>query len=173
MEFGSKYLAYQVLCRPLIVQKNMVGDVIEEKKPLTAEFAEHYGEFTQPHPDAPGGTHLSAGIMGHYFNSEFAQLKNGWTDEERELVEKVLLRECKRFPGDVWLIEEPKAPLPLPKWDELSSTRRLALAGELNVLAEAVAWEAQNGTDPELLARLTKKLEAEQAPGVESELTVS
>lgn len=173
MRFGSKYAAFQVFARPLIQQKNMLGDVIDEKKALIAEFAIHGGEFLAPHPSAPNGQHLAAGIRGHFFDSEEAQKINGWTDEERVLVEKAVQLVCNREPEHCWVIEDAKAPLPVKKWDQLSSSRKLALATELDVLAEAVAWEDQNGTDPELLARLTKKLEAESAPSVESELTVS
>ena len=173
MTFGSKFSAFQVFARPLIQQKNMLGDVIDEKKALVAEFAIHGGEFLAPHPLAPNGQHLAAGIRGHFFDSVEAQRIKGWTDEERELVEKAVLQVCAREPEHCWVIEEAKAPEPLPKWNQLASARKLALASELNVLAEAVAWESQNGTDPELLARLTKKLEAEAAPSVESELTVS
>lgn len=173
MIFGSKFAAFQVLARPLIQQKNMLGDVIDEKKALVAEFAIHGGEFRVSHPDAPSGTHLAAGIRGHYFDSVEAQKANGWTDEERVLVEKAVLSVCNREPAHCWVIEEAKVAEPLPKWEELASSRKLALASELNVLGEAVAWETQNGTDPELLARLTKKFEAENPPNVESELTVA
>lgn len=172
MIFGSKFSAFQVFARPKIEQKNMLGDVIEEHKALVAEFAIHGGEFQVAHPDAPSGKHLAAGIRGHFFDSVEAQKIKGWTDEERELVERRVLEVANREPAHCWLITPAKAPKPWPTYDEMHHNEIAKFAEALGLVAEALAYEADHKKRPSVLAALEERLPKDD-DSIESELTAA
>lgn len=184
MKFGSKYTGYMEILRaaePILHPRT--GVVIDHEKPLIAEFGKFGEEGIVIDPKTgtqlidPGtGRPLGrvATIHGGQWDSLEWQAEVGATDEERELLEKRLMQSHHRSPTVVWPIEEAKLPAPLANWDKLSAARKIALAAELDVLAEALAYEEQQDTDHELVARLSKKLaDRQSASAAEDALTAA
>ena len=53
------------------------------------------------------------------WDSEVEQIKEGWSDETREKVEKALLSSASAGTGNVIMVEPPKIEKPWPKYDDL------------------------------------------------------
>lgn len=95
------------------------------------------------------------------YDSVLAQQQEGWTDEERELIEKKLLSQ-----GDVRLIEQPQVPAPYAQYDKhrkIVGQRKLeqvladiSAAYELAGfdIEQAVRYEQQNLNDQAVIEHL-------------------
>jgi hypothetical protein len=95
------------------------------------------------------------------YDSRLAQVQEGWTDEERELIEKKLLSQ-----GDVVVIEQPQIPAPYAQYDkhrkvigqrkldqvlaDISSAYELAGFD----IEQAVGYEKQNLNDQTVIEHL-------------------
>lgn len=151
--FRSKYAAYQVLVRPPRKVWNADGTVVIDSFPaLTAEFGQHGGEYDWI--DDTGTTRKGAIIHGYFFDLDAAQEQNGWSDEETELVQKVLLAQCKKAPGDVWVHETAKPSAPWPTYDMTHHNKVASLAEELGLLDEAIAYESATKNRESVIAQL-------------------
>lgn len=140
MIFRSKASAYQVLVRPRVeILHPTMGVVTSVTPELTAEFATHNGEYKYTAPD--GSEQYAADIRGHYFDSVQQAAEKGWTDEERELVEQIVLQQCQKTPEYVWVHEVPKPVAPWPKYDTTHHNQIPVLADQLGLVAEALAYE--------------------------------
>lgn len=175
--YGSKASAFQAIIQgPEPEYLPGTATQVGVKKTIVAEFAEQGGEFDvldangdaliDPGTGRPVGK--TANIRGHYFDSRMQQEAKGWTDAEHDRVVARLEFLCTTQPGQVWRLEAPRFGEPLPGWDGLSAARKLALAGELGVVGEALNYERQEAADLELVGRLEKKL-AVQAAEAEAE----
>ncbi len=143
--------------------------IVGHKKEILAEFGVADGEYVvtdkNGEPMLDPGTGLpigrTANIRGHYFDSRAQQEQKGWTDEEHDRVVARLNYLCVREPQDIWALEDVRIGEPIPGWDKLSSARKAALAGELTgILEHALVYERQEAADPELVAKLEKKVAA-------------
>lgn len=157
MLFESKPSAFEVLVRS--EQKIYQGGVhIDTVQALTASFATHEGEMT--YEDEDGSTTKVALIRGHFLDTHEAQIREGWTDEERVLVEKSLEMQCKKTPEWVWVKEIPKAVAPWPSYDKITNYLKVAsLAEELGLVREALDYERATKNREGVVAELEKRLE--------------
>jgi hypothetical protein len=154
--FGSRYAAYRVKIRSERKVWNAAGTAIMEVVPeIVAEFARHGGEFD--YQDETGMTRKGAIINGYFFDLDVAADENGWTNEEKEMVRTVLLRQCKKTPADVWVHESPKAVIPWPTYDSTHHNKIPVLAEELGLVAEAIAYEAGNKNRESVIAALEER----------------
>ncbi len=178
--FGSRASCYYV-CIQAREPEYLHGTatIIGYKREILAEFGVAEGEYVvndkNGDPMLDPGTGLPVGrtanVRGHYFDSRAQQEQKGWSDEEHDRVVLRLQHLCKQEPQDIWSLEDVKVGPPLPSWDNLSAARKVAIAAEVGMLAEALAYESQEATDPELVERLEKKVAAlTQEQALESEL---
>lgn len=175
MLFKSKFAAEVVFVRSRIeVPHPTLPKILNTIPALRADFAIHGAEQTI---DGPEGQPIRVGdIRGHYFDSVAAQELNGWTDDERDEVERALLAFAKRQPERIQLVSEPKIGEPLPNYKKLSAKRVIALASELGVVGECLAYEKQEPDlrRPDALEPLEKKLaDAAASADVEDALTAA
>lgn len=157
--FYSPFAAYQVLVRS--ERKIYTPDgmsIIDVIPPLTAEFARHDGEFD--YTDDTGMTRKGAMIRGNFFDLDVAAEENGWSDEDKETVRKVLLRQCQISPEQIRVHEPPKAAAPWPTYDDTHHNKIPVLASELGLLNEAIAYERQNKNRESVVAALEEKKQA-------------
>ncbi len=180
MRFGSKRAGFRRDARgaePIRHATN--GDIIGIQKPLVAEFAifgesfTPYGDDGEPIRNPDGTPYLSANIRGNFFDSERAQEDLGWTDEEREMVERALLWTCRTHPAEVWIIEDIPLSAPWPRFDTQDDVEAIATAVATGQVSEALAYAKQENREKvvaELEAVVAEQAEAEQA---EAALTVA
>lgn len=170
MQFQSKAAAYQVLVRPEVKRYSPDGMVvIDTIRPLTAEFGKWGAEYKFTNP-MTGATDTTADIRGHFFDSVVAQEEEDWTDEEREVVEKVLLNLCNKVPEYVWVYSEPEVPAPWPTYDDTHHKQIPTLAETLGLVSEALLYEQKHKNRPEVTKLLEEAL---QRATVEEELTAA
>lgn len=113
------------------------------------------------------------------FDSVAAQQREGWTDEQRELIERKLLSMQDLGTAYV-LVELPRTERPWPKYDELRPVGRRTIKELAEKIAEltqefgkdpgeVIAYERENQNRPEVIAAL----EAIGVEPVEDEITVT
>lgn len=146
MLYKSAYSAFQMLVRSEAVHYHpATGVEIGRTKALTADFGDHRGTFNFENP-LTGQNEEHAMIHGHYFDTEAAQEREGWTDEERESVEAALDKLAREQPYLVAKIEfeQPKAPKSWPTYDEMSPSDVARLAVTMGLSEQALAYEREN-----------------------------
>jgi len=169
MRFISKYAKYMVQVRPQIVEAYATGQTKVIQQPLVAAFdlglvqgderaiarqvfsfngfAQEQDLVTVVEPDA----RISA------FDSRLAQAELGWTDDERELVEAVLVDNARKLPEDLIVIEEIRAEPPWPTYDSFKGTKN-ALLKKIEEdgydFAAVLAYERENQNRPEIVTAL-------------------
>jgi hypothetical protein len=159
--YGSKASAYQVLVRPPKNVWNHDGSVLMDTVPaLTAEFAFHGGEFTFHNP-LTGSQDVGADIRGHFFDSAQQAAEKGWSQEEHDIVVKILDQQCQRTPEYVWEVTVQKAQAPWPTYDKAHHNQIPVLAEQLGLVAEALVYEQQNQNRPSVVEKLTALLAAD------------
>lgn len=128
---------------------------------LVADFMEGGALGSGQHPEADVGV---SAVWGGVFDLDETAERLGWTSEEKEFAKVKLDRiaDDPRQP-DVTRFSAPVPTAPLPNWDGLSAPRKLAMASELGIVAEALAYEQSVAADDELVAALQKKHAAVQA----------
>ena len=87
------------------------------------------------------------------FDSYAAQAENGWTDEEREIVEQALLA-SPHLGTDHILLEAVKAQKPWPTYDEDSPEQVVSIARAIGLVDEAITYERENAARVEVLVEL-------------------
>jgi hypothetical protein len=115
------------------------------------------------------------------FDSEIAQREEGWTDDERVLVEQTLLREAERVPMDMIAIAVKRTEPPWPLYDQFKGTP-VQLCNKIEEdgyeFASVLAYERENQNRPEVVAKLELACDLtddglriqEQMPEAEEEL---
>jgi len=169
MLFRSKAAAHQFYARP--EEADMVmGYYRVIHKALVADFGQDFGsEQVLPDVHGYGGDNFStAVIVGGVFDSLAAQKANGWTDDDRKLVEQRLIAEyCEAdspHRGDVWLYVPPKAEPPWPTYENLHHSS-VAEQAEMNgLLNEALIYEQRRDKPREtVMAQLKDRIERKEA----------
>ena len=176
MRFISKYAGYMLHVQPQIVEAYATGQtkvvqpqiiarfevskVTGDERALARQmfqfngFAQEQDLVTVVEPDA----RISA------FDSRLAQAENGWTDEQREMVEQALVAEWGRLPQDMIKVEEVRLAPPWPTYDSFSGTRAELLEkldeDGYNV-ADVLAYERDAQNRAEVVAVLERALEDE------------
>src|SRR5215467_2172893 len=94
MLFRSKAAAHLFIARPEEADM-MMGFHRVTRKALIADFGQDFGsEQVLPDVHGYGGDNFAtAVIVGGVFDSLAAQKANGWTDEDRQIVEERLITE--------------------------------------------------------------------------------
>lgn len=170
MLFKSAYADYQVIVRSeAIIYHPSTGVEVNRIPELVANFGRHLGEYDAP-DFITGGTHHGAQIVGHFFDSEAAQAEKGWTDEERESVERMILKISSEQPYLVAPVtqEVVHAPKPWPTYDEQTSVQIQQFAAATGLIPEALAYEKENKGRSTLIAELEDLLKKTET--VEPEL---
>lgn len=95
------------------------------------------------------------------FDSRQSQISDGWTDEERELVEAVVTRKATETPSSLVVVPEYRTPAPWPRYDEFSGdtmalVRRILEDGY--EIEPILAYESENQNRPELVAAFEQLL---------------
>lgn len=127
---------------------------------LRAEFGVFGAEQPYMNPETGEWTTV-ADIRGGFFDSEAAQVQNGWSDDERDTVEAVLRRYCSERPDLVQEIvaEHVPAPMPWETYPDNAPVDIVTFAPKLSLVPEVVRYERENLARPEVLEPLEKELE--------------
>jgi hypothetical protein len=160
---APKNVNYQFIARHEEAD-HMMGFKRITKRQLVADF----GYISAPEfPDEEGK--MQAVIQGGVFDSEDAQKRLNWSDEERQIVEQRLLELILNPPdgasrGDVALYEPPKPTPPWPTYDSVHHNKIPTLAGELGLIEQAITYEQRTKRRESVLRALeAKRLELEGA----------
>jgi len=167
MRVLARYGRYMVQVRPQISEAYANGAVKVTQTPLLAEFRE--GLMT---PEERALCKQSWTFNGFYqeqdevtpvepdyrlglFDSIKAQIDNGWTDEERRLVEEALERTAVREPNSVIVVHEARLEPPWPTYDSFTgSVNELCtkIAEDGYDLETVLTYEEENQDRPEIVA---------------------
>lgn len=165
--FRSHTSAHQEIIRGRKDIFSADGTLIDQIRELVAEFAFHGGEYT--YTTADGGTDVAADIRGHFFDLDAQAETKDWTDEERDLVARVMLKRAPQSPN-YWLYSKAPAPKPWPRYDDTPELDIPVIADQTGVLEQAFAYEQENAKREQVLAELKVAL----TPTVEiAELTAA
>jgi len=153
--FQSKMSAHEEYCRSYKAIRNQYdGTVFDEIPALVAEFAFHGGEYTYIDPDT-GNTAVAADIRGHFFDLYMQAEEKGWSDDDKEVVARHMLRMCEKFPGgEFWVWEKPRTLAPWPTYDTTAYAKIADLALELGLVEQAINYELENKNRENVLKRL-------------------
>ncbi len=138
--------------------------VLEWQERLAAEFGTLGDEQAVLNP-LTGEMTLVADIRTGVYDTLEAQKQNGWTDDERLLVEWKLDEVAAKNPAFVRKLvpQHVAAPAPWQTYDSTGADRVAAVAAELGLVPEALRYERENLNRVTLVAAL----EAALAPGDE------
>lgn len=148
---------------PLVKYHPTTGVIIGESPALRAEFGQLGDEFTITNPET-GELETVANISGHFFDSDVAAQINGWTDDEKESVEALLLMKCRQVPGFIQQVVKEHVPAPKPwaTYDELDVESILEVAIATRLLPETLRYERENLQRPDLIEALEDKMLADE-----------
>ena len=174
MLYQSKYADLQVFIRSQSIQYHPATGVEIGRVPrLTANFGMHGGEYMVEDP-LTGQPERHAQIYGHFFDTEEAKERLGWTDEEHESVVYTLDRLCKSQPFLIAKVEHEATQLPLapskpwPNYDEMHWRSIASTAESIGMVEGAIVYEKENRKREAVIEALEAKLNpVEQAEEVE------
>jgi len=163
MLYQSHYSDLQVLVRSEAVIFHPATGVETNRIPaLTANFGTHGKEFQSLNP-LTGEMEMRSDIRGHFFDSEAAKEKLGWSDEEHESVISVLDRLCMEQPFMIAKVVH-EIPVPQPPWPTYEETHHKTipvLAKQLGLVEQTLAYERANRNRDGIVIALE---EAKDAP---------
>jgi len=174
MRFVSKYGKYRMQIRPPIMEAYATGVIKTIQVQMVAEFtvaaangderamARQRFSFNGFYQEEDMVSIVSPDYRISAFDSRLAQVEHGWTDDERELVERVLLRECELMPQDLFVIEEARAEPPWPNYDSFAGNRTQLLKKLVEdgfELSEVLRYEQETQNRPEIVAMLEKAVD--------------
>lgn len=171
MRFLAKFGKYGVCCQHDKTERFADGQVRTLQKEIVAQF-QPYG--MRPLERELALSHWANNFNGFYqemdevtivppdyrigvFDSDEAQAERGWTNEEREMVERTLI-ENGRITTNVIAVPLAVVPPPWPRYDEFSGSvdelvRKLIEDGY--VLADALEYERAAQKREDVIAALT------------------
>jgi hypothetical protein len=155
MLFESPHANLQVICsRTLVKYHPVTGDEIERTPAIWANFGklgEQY-EFMNPETHEMTG----AAITGHFYDTDVEASQNGWDADTKAMVERKLLAYCQREPSRCKHIEREavSAAPPWPTYDQADAKQAVALATQLGLVAESLAYERENKDRPAVVEAL-------------------
>lgn len=160
MIFYSKFASLQILVRPQLRKaiETPVGPVVEEIPAISVEFGTHGEEYRYVDP-VTGNEDVAGDIRGHYLDLDAEAERQGWSEEEKELVKNSLLKICQQWPEAIRVYEPPKPEPPWRTYDEAPPERVAALAEELGLVHEAIAYEQATKARARVLKDLDKAAE--------------
>ena len=134
----------------------------EEIRALWAEFGVYGAEYQYENID--GQLDYAADIRGGFFNLDEQAREKGWTDAEKEIVARHMLRLAESGRGQFTLYSAPKAAAPWPTYDDTHHSKVVDLASTLGLIAESLLYEEQNKNRPSVVEGLRAALTKAQAP---------
>jgi hypothetical protein len=163
--YESAYTALTVHVRdesPIYHQAT--GVEISRTKRLVADFGIHGGEVSTTDP-LSGQLEKRAFIRGGFFDTEEAQERLGWTDDEHESVVAKLDKICRDEPYLLAKVEHTQfaASKPWPTYDDTHWKTIPVLAEQLGLLDVALAYERENKQREPVIEGLERK-QSEPAP---------
>jgi hypothetical protein len=176
MRFLSKYAKYIVSVQPQINESYATGHTKTIQRPIYAIFAldgvtgeerslarAHFS-FNGFYQNEDLVTIVEPDYRISLFDSEVAQRREGWSDEERLMVEAELIEKARLFPDDLLVIEEVRLTPPWPNYDSFSGAQPELLEkihSDGYDYADVLAYERQAQNRPEVIAALERMLEEE------------
>lgn len=132
--------------------------VDEEGKPITSSDVigmENYSSMQNVRADIRGGV----------FNLDYAAEQKGWTQEQKEIAARKLLRiALDPNDGDITLYEAPVPTAPWPTYDKLTNYLEIAkLAESIGVLHEALVYEQYNKKREGVIKALEERIAEREA----------
>jgi hypothetical protein len=167
VKFSSRHGGYQGIVREAEEQFFSDGRSRIIRPMLVADFAEDATDET--YQGQEGEPNYVAMRGGGFFDSEVAQARHNWTDEEREAVETRLL-EIAKTSGDVKLWEQAKPIPPWPTYDEMHPDHVADRAIEMGLAQQALMYEERTLNRDEVTGRLSEYVQQQVA---EDELTAA
>lgn len=171
MLFKSPHAAMRFKIRSEVRKyHNLTGEeLVDQRKPaIVAEFGQWGAEQAVWDP-VSGKSEMHAEMVGHFFDTEeWAASRNPLGDpavaktvqQEREMIERVLLAKCETVPGMIQLIERvvAPAPLPWPNFNRLEADQIGPAAVTFEAVPEALLYERENAKRPLVLDALEAAL---------------
>ena len=187
MRFLSKYGKYIVSIQPQINESYATGHTKTIQRAIYATFSldgvtgddralarEHFS-FNGFYQEEDLVTIVDPSYRISCFDSLLAQQREGWSNDERIMVENTLIAKAQQFPDDVLVIEEIRLSPPWPTYDAFAGTQAELIA-KLHEdgfdLAEVLAYELQEQKREEVIAALEAELEIEPDTTPSEELVV-
>ena len=188
MIFIAKYARYCLQVRPEVAEQYATGMGRVVQQALYAQFEPNRHNVDQRAEalrrfylvggmpqNVDEATHVEPDYRIGRFDTRQAQLQNGWSDDERELVESELLRHCDIYPEALFKMPEVLAAAPWPAYDTFKGTpAQLAkkVADDGHDPHEVIAYEMANLNRDAVIAALGA-LAAEQHEEItEDDLTI-
>lgn len=157
MLFVSRYAAYQQIVKSPFREEYWDNGVLRIRmKEFVAEFGgepfHHFDADGKPmlheDTDVPGEQMITQ--RGHVFDSDAAAHRLGWTAEEKEHIERELVRMAAdpRMQVDYHLYAPPKPVPPWPTYDSMHHNTVLRFAEESGLANEALIYEQRTKRRP-------------------------
>ncbi len=137
------------------------GDIIGWKiHPLAAAFGK-VGDEQMVFNPLTQTMEVVADIQGGVYDTAVAQENEGWTDEERVIVETALDKACETTPLFIRKLNpvHVAAPAPWQTYDATKDARVVTIAAELGLVPEALRYERENANRPDIVAALEAGLD--------------
>lgn len=163
MLFKSPHANMTFNVRPPLVQYHpTTGVIINESPALVASFGQLGDEFAIENP-VDGSIEMVANISGHFFDTEIAARELGWSDDEKESVEALLLYKCRTVPNFIQQVVKEHVPAPKPwaTYDELPVEAILEVAVATKLIPETLRYERENLQRADLIEALEDQMLAD------------
>jgi hypothetical protein len=160
--FISPYKNYRQLIHPGIPERHPVSaDIIGWKiKPLAAGFGK-LGDEQLVYNPLTQTMETVADIQTGVYDTEVAAANEGWTNEEREIVENSLTAAAEKTPLFLRKLNPVHVPAEAPwqTYDQTETAKVVELSVTLNLVPEALRYERENAKRESVLAGLEAKLD--------------
>jgi hypothetical protein len=138
-QYGSKFRAFRVNIRPKIEIPHPTMPVVLETIPeMVAEFGIHLPEVEVEYE---GSTERYGQIIGNFYDLDSDAETKGWSAEEYEIAKARLDALCETWPEAIWKLEPAVPEAPWATYDTTDEKKVAILAGELNLIGAALAYE--------------------------------
>lgn len=173
--YKSAYAALQVCVRPEIPFYHPVTGVETHRVPrLTADFGLFSSEFTAANP-LTGELEEHAVIIGHYYDTQVAAEKEGWSEDEQASVIDTLDKLCRDQPYLIAKVDltMPPAPAPWPTYDTTPAANVVKYATSLGLAQQTLTYELENEARDKIIAELQDWIADNPAPQEVAEQTAA
>lgn len=169
---NDRYPCLTVNVRPEVKVPHPTMPIYTETIPaIVAQFGVIGPEYQVENEDGEVSTHVD--ISGGLFDLEAEAVTHGWTREEQKLVQARLDDLCTQPWSGVVLVDEPVPVAPWPRYDDTHYTKIAALAVELGLVDQALAYESQTKQRQSVLADLREKQQEETPAAADEALTAA
>jgi len=165
----SKFAKYALQVRPQVVEAYATGATKIVQEQLVARFslnavqgeeralARQHFAFNGFYQEEDLVTIVEPDYRISAFDSIEAQAQEGWSDEEREWVERALVREAEIHPQDLLVVAVKRALAPWPTYDEFKGTATQLckkIEEDGYEFASVLDYERENQNRAEVIAKL-------------------